>query len=304
MKFRKVMSYATIVLAATVAALSYTVLVIPNSFAPSGVNGICIIIQKVFGINIGYLSVLINIPLAIITYFKVSKSLAIRSMVYVGVFSVGLILLGKVDTSSIEYFTENGTSRILGPLIAGIVMGCIYTVIMRMGAYTGGTDFVSAIVHSKHPRKSVFYISFIINSAVALLSFVVYGYNIEPVFLSIVYSFASTTIADRALRSGKSAMRFIIVTSHGEEIANDIIRILHHSATIIDSEGAYSHKKTNTLICVVNNGQINLLYEILQKYPGTFATADQVSEIYGNFKKLNKSGNTDNGIFDSGDKEL
>ncbi len=304
MMVKKAVSYGMIVLAAAVAALSYVILILPNSFAPSGVNGLCTIIQKVFGINIGYMSVLINIPLAILIFFKVSRSLAIRSMVYVGVFSVGLILLEKIDLTDFRYYTENGTSRILAPLIAGIIMGCIYTILIRTGTYTGGTDFISALVHAKHPQKSVFYISFILNSIVALLSYIVYGYQIEPVFLSIVYSFASTTIADRAMRSGRSAMRFVIITNHGEEIAADIIRLLHHSATIIESEGAFSRKKTNTLICIVNNGQINLLYEILQKYPGTFATCDPVSEIIGNFKKLDKNGNKNREIFDQGDHQL
>lgn len=302
--FKKVLSYTIIVLSAAVAALSYAVLVLPNAFAPSGLNGICTIIQKVAGINIGYISLLINIPLAFLVFLKVSRTLAVRSMVFVSVFSVGLIFLEKIDISAFEYYTKNGTSRILAPLIAGIVMGCIYTVLIRIGTYTGGTDFISSLVHSKHPQKSIFHISFVINSLVALLSFIVYGYNIEPVFLSILYSFASTTIADKAMRYGHSAMRFVIVTRHGKEISDDIIRILHHSSTIIDSEGAYSHNKTNTLICIVNNGQINILQEILGKYPGTFATADPVSEIYGNFKKIDKNGNKDRDILDAGDKKI
>lgn len=301
MRAKKIFSYATIVFAAIVAAFVYAILVWPNSFAPSGVNGICIIIQEVFDINIGYMSFLINIPLAVLVYMKVSKTLAVRSMLYVGIFSGALIVLEKVDLSAIAYSTENGTSTILGPLVAGIVMGCIYSILIRVGAYTGGTDFVSAIIRAKQPQKSVFRISFVINSIVAILSFVVYGYRLEPVFLSIMYSFAATTIADKAIRSGHSATRFVIVTTHGKEIADDIIRVLHHTATIIDSEGAYSEKRTQTLICIVNNGQIQTLSEILKKYPGTFATSDPVREIYGNFKKIDKHGNKSDSIFDDGD---
>lgn len=298
---KKIFSYATVIISAIAAALVYAILVWPNSFAPSGVNGICIIIQEVSGINIGYMSVLINVPLAILVYMKVSKTLALRSMLYVGIFSGTLIVLEKVDLSAIAYSTDNGTSTILGPLVAGIVMGCIYSVLIRVGAYTGGTDFVSALIRARQPQKSVFRISFVINAIVALLSFVVYGYRLEPVFLSIMYSFAATTIADKAIRSGHSAMRFVIVTSHGKEIADDIIRLLHHTATVLDSEGAYSHKRTQTLICIVNNGQIQVLCEILNKYPGTFATADPVGQIFGNFKKIDKHGNKSNSIFDDGD---
>ncbi|MCQ2386611.1 MAG: YitT family protein, partial [Clostridia bacterium] len=210
--FRMICSYAVLVGAALAAAINYELFVLPNSFAPAGVNGICTLIQKVFGINIGYMSILINMPLAVLVYLKVSKTLAVRSSLYILIFSVSLVILEKTDLSFLQYYTENGTSRILGPLTAGIVMGCIYAMLLRVGAFTGGTDFVSALIHAKHPGKSVFFLSFILNSIVAGCSFFVYDYKIEPILLCILYSFASTTIADKAMRSGRSAVRFEIIT--------------------------------------------------------------------------------------------
>ena len=82
-KFRKALTYAFIVGLALLCALNYQLFVFPNRFAPAGLNGICTIIQHVFGISVGYLSLVINIPLALLVYFRVSKPLAIRSMVYV-----------------------------------------------------------------------------------------------------------------------------------------------------------------------------------------------------------------------------
>ena len=112
---KRVWTYLVIVAVAMLAALNYELFVFPNSFAPSGLNGICTIIQYVSGISVGYMSLLINIPLALLVFFKVSKPVAVRSMVYVVVFSVGLLILDKVDLSAIAYSTQNGTSRILGP---------------------------------------------------------------------------------------------------------------------------------------------------------------------------------------------
>ena len=78
---KKIMTYGLIVLLAVVSALNYELFVFPNQFAPAGLNGICTMIQYVFHINVGYLSMLINIPLAIAVYILVSKPLAVRSMV-------------------------------------------------------------------------------------------------------------------------------------------------------------------------------------------------------------------------------
>ena len=65
---KKIWTYLVIVFLALGASFNYEIFVFPNQFAPSGLNGICTIIQYVTGINIGYLSLLINVPLAIAVY--------------------------------------------------------------------------------------------------------------------------------------------------------------------------------------------------------------------------------------------
>ena len=131
---KKILTYIVIILIALVCALNYELFVFPNRFAPAGLNGICTMIQYVFGINIGYMSMIINIPLAIIVYFLVSKPLAIRSMVYVGTFSLASILLDYVNLSAFVYYTESGTSAILGPLVAGIIFGGCYALLLQASA--------------------------------------------------------------------------------------------------------------------------------------------------------------------------
>ena len=77
---RKPLTYLVIIAIALVYALSYELFIFPNEFAPAGLSGICTMVQYVFGINVGYLSLIINVPLAIWIYFSVSRSLAVRSM--------------------------------------------------------------------------------------------------------------------------------------------------------------------------------------------------------------------------------
>lgn len=298
---KKAWTYLVIVMIAFAAAVNYELFVFPNQFAPSGVNGICTMIQYVSGVSVGYLSLLINVPLAIWTYIEVSKPMAIRSMLYVVTFSVALLILDHVDLSYFAYSTENGTSTILGPLVAGIIMGFIYSVLIKASAYTGGTDFVSAIIHHRHPEKTVFSLSFIINAMVAFCSFFVYNYKIEPVILCIIYSFASTTVGEHFMKSGRTAIRFEIVTDHPNEVAQEIIQKLHHSATIMKANGAYSGKDTYIVMCVVNKNQSAVLTRIIGKHPNTFGMMSPVNEVMGNFKKLSNDGKVVVSILDQGD---
>ena len=294
-------TYFVIAFVALLAALNYELFVFPNQFAPSGINGICTMIQYISGISVGYLSLLVNIPLALLVFFKVSKPMALRSMVYVVVFSVGLLILDKVNLSAFAYSTENGTSRILGPLTAGIIMGFIYSILIKASAYTGGTDFVAAIIHSKYPEKSVFGLTFTMNALVAVASYFVYDYKMEPVLLCILYSFASTTMAERFLKNGRSAVRFEIVTNYPEQISKEIIQKLHHTATVFPAKGMYNGREVDIVMCVVNNNQVALLSQIVQGYPHTFAIMSQVSQVMGNFRHYTKQGQEEVPILDQGD---
>lgn len=298
---KKVLTYIVIIGIALVFALNYALFVFPNNFAPSGLNGLCTMIQHVFGISVGYLSLLINVPLALLVFWKVSRPLAIRSMVYVVTFSLALVVLEYVDLSQIAYSTES--SIILGPLVGGVISGACSSLLYKTSAYTGGTDFIASLIHKYHPEKSVIYLIMTLNIIVALLSYFVYDYQVEPVILCILYTFASSTVADRLTKNGRSAIRFEIITDYPDQISDEIIHKLHHSATLIPGTGMYLGRKTNILICVVNTPQVAAMMDIVRSYPNTFATVSSVGEVMGNFQRIKNNGEFEKELLDLGDTQ-
>ncbi|MCD7755912.1 MAG: YitT family protein [Firmicutes bacterium] len=300
-RLKKCLTYLVIIAIACICALNYTLFVFPNRFAPSGLNGICTMIQYTTGIRVSYLSLLVNIPLALLVFFRVSKPLAVRSMVYVVTFSGALLLFERVDLSGFAYATENGTSTILGPLVAGIIYGSCYAMLVRASAYSGGTDFVAALIHKSHPEKSIYYLIFTMNVGIALASYFVYDHEVEPVILCILYSFTSSTVSDRLAKNGRSAVRFEIITEHPQDIADAIIHQLHHSATLLPGKGMYLGKEESILICVVNKTQAVALSALIRTYPHTFAVVSQVGEVVGNFKHLTVEGKPEKELLDPGD---
>jgi len=301
MKYKKLLTYLTIAAMACVGALNYELLVFPNRFAPAGLGGICTMIQYLGGISVGYLSLIINVPLALIVYFKVSKPLAKRALVYVVVFSGALVLLDNLDLSTFAYATDTGTSTILGPLAAGIINGAVYSVLIKAGSHSGGMDFVASLIQKSRPNANLFWIIFSLNVAVAGISYFVYGYKIEPVLLCILYSFTTSTVSDRVMKSGRSAMRFEIITAHPETLSEAIVKQLHHTATLLPGKGVYKGKETNVLICIVNKNQTAALSEIIRRTPDTFAVVSQVGEVMGNFKHINDKGQQEVVLLDRGE---
>ena len=178
-------SYAITAGLACLMGVSYELFVFPNAFAPAGINGLATMLQYLLHVNIGYLSLLINLPLVLLAWKKVDRDFARKTLVFVLVFSAVTLVLGQMDLSAIAY--DSGSSAILGPVAAGVVSGAVYGWVIRQNGSTGGTDIVAAWVRKKHPEASLVWLIFSLNAAVAVLSFFVYGCQFEPVILCLIY---------------------------------------------------------------------------------------------------------------------
>ena len=215
--------------------------------------------------------------------------MALYSMLYVLTFSLLLLVFARYPIfKDLAYETDNGTSLILGPLAAGIINGFCYSCVVRWGANTGGMDFVAALIHKKRPEMDLMWIIFSLNVMVAAGSYFVYGFQIEPVLLCIIYCYLTSAVGDRVLKTGKSAVKFEIITHAPAALSQEILYKLGHGVTVLDGRGMYSGKETKVLLCVINRNQVPDLEAIIRHYPGTFAYLAGVSEVVGNFKHIKK----------------
>ena len=71
--WKTVKSYGIVMALAVVMGLSYEVFVFPNAFAPAGINGLATMIQYLFHVSIGYMSLLINLPLIFLAWRHVDQ---------------------------------------------------------------------------------------------------------------------------------------------------------------------------------------------------------------------------------------
>ena len=244
----------------------------------------------------------VNFPLYLLVRWKISKPFANRAMVFLLAFSGFLALLDLVDLSAFVYDTT--ISTLLGPAVAGMISGFCGYYMHQMGTCMGGTEFIAKLIHKRNPSFNFFTIIFTLNAVVAAASYFVYDYKIEPVILCILYSFTSSTITDRMTKSGRSAVRFEIVTEHPDEISNAIIHKLRHGATLLPGKGVYQGRETNVLICVVSRGQAAALSEIVRATPHTFAVMSQVNQVFGDFKDRTSHSHSPMNLLDTGDADL
>lgn len=282
---KKIRELLIVMAMAFLMALNYVVFIFPNAFAPAGLNGIATMVQYKLGFSVGYMNLLINVPLCGVALLVLNRDYAAKTLLFSVSSALGILFLqsGAVDMSRWIY-VAGGASAVLAPVAAGVVNGFIYGMVIRQNASTGGTDVAAAFVHKSRPEQSVVWIIFALNCIVALASFFVYDYRYEPVILCIIYCFISTRISDQILRGGKEQLKFEVITHDAEAMAVDIIRDLHHTATVLPARGMYSGMAVDMLACVINKHQIIEMQKIIARYPGSFAYVGDVDEVFGNFR--------------------
>lgn len=288
------LTYLSVFLVAVLLAFNYQLFVVENGFAPAGLNGIATMVQYKTGFSIGYMSLIINIPLCLLAFFLLNKGFAIRSFLFCLTYSLVFLLLQQIGLSQFQY-DAHGYDTIFPALLSGVISGFVHGTSFRMNSSTGGTDIVSRYISTKRPNLNFFWINFILNACVAIVSFFVYTqrdaagmliYDYKPVCLCILYCFVSSFVGNFIIKGTKNAYKFTIITSYPNEIMHSISTELKHSSTYVTVHGSYSHQEYEMLICVINRHQLVEIKDILKRYDKTFAFYETVNETYGNFKKI------------------
>ena len=281
-------------------AVDYALFVVPNNFAPSGVNGIAVMVQHVMKKTeyVSYVALLINIPLCVFAYFKIDKTFAIKTLEFSLSYSLIFLVLTKVESinEALKPFVyeSKGVDTIYPALIAGLIMGFCIGFSVKNNSSTGGTDILAKYVSKIRPEWNFFYVTFVMNAVVALASYFVFGeevdgvmiYDYKPVCLCVLYAFVSSFVGNKIISGLKHACKFTIVTDQCDELEYEITHTLKHSATRLHGVGIYKHHDKEVLICIVNSHQVADFERIIKKYPNTFVYIESVDQTIGNFVKV------------------
>lgn len=290
---KNIFTYLAMVILGILFASSCYLFIMPNEFAPSGITGICAMIEYSLNFSFGYMALIINIPLCIFAYFFIEKDFAYKTFVFNMTYSLFYILLK--ETRVCEFLRYIGTGpdtqivRVIAPLVSGAIDGFVSGMAFRMNACPGGTDIVSKFISVKKPFLNFFWVNFVINSCVAVASAFVYsdGGTIAytPVFLCMLYCLILAAVGNVLLKRTKTAFKFTVITTHANEISEEILQKTNHTSTVLTGEGMYTHVNKQVLICVISKHQLVTFENIIKKYDNTFSVFETANGIYGMFNK-------------------
>src|SRR3954469_9680375 len=91
-KLKIVLRALMIIIGAFIAAYGLEAVLIPNNVSDGGVTGLSIVGSQLFGLPLGLLIAVINIPFVWLGYKQIGKSFAIYSIIGIASLAVGTIL--------------------------------------------------------------------------------------------------------------------------------------------------------------------------------------------------------------------
>ncbi|MBQ6077173.1 MAG: YitT family protein [Clostridia bacterium] len=247
------------------------------NFAPGGITGIAMIINHyVPFLRIGLLSLIINVPVAIICYRLLGRVFFLKS---VKSMLISALFLDLVFPLFPQY--DGANNPLLAALFAGALSGAGLALIYMPGSSTGGTDFIIMSIRKKKPHLSIGTISMIVDGTVILLGGVVFG-NINAVLYGVLMTIVSTTVIDKVMYGTGTRRMLLVISDKAEEIAKAIMEETERGATLADVRGAYTGQQHQMMMCVCSKVEVFTSRRIINRIdPGAIVMLTTVDEAYG-----------------------
>ena len=236
-------------------ALGMHVFVYPTEFAPSGVDGIATVLQAITGINAGFFTIAINLPLLTAAWFVLKRRYVYYTLFYTAFLSFFLILLAKIDFYAYQPHGE----RILPAGFGGIAHG-LTGIMLRLGASSGGVDVVAGMIQKRSPHRDVEKIISVISFITVAISYPVYR-NFESVLLSVVEIVVCERVTALILRTTRTAVKCEIVSREAGALQAALCQ--RFSTGEVD----FLQTESNILILVIQRRQLSELLQLLRDFP-------------------------------------
>ena len=269
-KINYLITVVMLTLGCFLAAIALENFLLPNTVLDGGVNGISIIISRLFDIPLSVLVVVLNIPFMYIGYKHLGKAFLFRTIYAIVAFSLFLEVFSKFDA-----FTEE---ILLATVFGGMLLGVGVGLIIRFGGCIDGTESLAMVI-SKKTNFSVGQIVLCFNLIIYTVAGFIFGFDRAMYsLLTYVITFKVIDAVSEGLEQAKAAL---IITAKGTKVSKEIYEKLGRTTTTIRGKGLISGEK-EILYCVLTRIEIFELRHIIDKMDeSAFVTILEVSEIIG-----------------------
>lgn len=269
----KLLQYILIIVGILLCVIAINGFLAPAKLLGGGITGICIILNKLYNINQGIVSFVLNIPIFIIGMKYLDKKFLWISFINMFLFSFALGITENVY----NYIHVNDImlKSIYGGILNGIGSGLIF----KARASAGGVDIIGALMKRKFniPLKNTF---MFINAVVVCAGGFLFG--TELVMYTLISMYITVIAMDITKDSFNKNKAILLISDKYDEISKCIMSNMKRGVTFLEAEGAYTNKKKKIIYCIVSAGEVAKFKELAYgKDKHAFISVNDVEEVKG-----------------------
>lgn len=277
-KHSKLYDYLMIIIGTGILAFGIACFYDPIGLVTGGFSGLAIVIKHVTeplidgGIPLWLTNIALNVPVFILSYILKGKNFIGKTLFGTLMLSAWLMVLPEIDMAEGDLM--------IAALFGGVCAGAGIGFVIRVGATTGGTDMVSALVQLKLRHFSIVQILLVIDGIVVLLGLFVFG--MRPTLYAMIGIVVQTKVSDLVVEGFNYSKAAYIITNEHEEVAKRIMTELERGVTGLQAKGMYTQQDKCVLYCIVTQKEIIGLKDIVNEVdPSSFVIVSDVKEVLG-----------------------
>ena len=270
-----------------IAAAALNLFIVPLHLYTGGILGVCqlarTLMQTQLGINFGSYDIagilyfLSNIPILLLAYKTLGKSLVFKTLICTVAYS---LFYSIIPIPSAPIVDDYLTACLLGGILAGVGSGIVLT----CGGSGGGLDIVGLCLSKRGSSFTVGKFSLTFNAflyAACLLLF-----TPEVAIYSVIYNFFTSMVLDRMHQQNVNVMELIFTKEDENVLGRFIIEKLDRSVTWWTGTGAYTGENVHVLCVCLSKYEIEeLLHAVRSIDPHAFVSVQEGARVFGNFPK-------------------
>ncbi len=270
------------IIGSTIFALGFAFFLQPNDMNAGGISGLAMVAVKLMGFgSVGTLSILINLPLFLLGGLKIGKRFFVGSL-------LGMVLSSVlIDAFAAIQFPK--TEPLLATMYGGVLCGLGLGVVFIFGASTGGSDILVRLLKLRYRNVPIGQISMVFDGAVVLLTGLAFG-DVSKALYTGITVFVCGQVIDAVVYRFDYSKVVLIISSHHEQIAEQIGKKLDRGATYLHGEGTYTHNPTKVVLTAVKKQQVAELKELVTSIdPNAFIIVQEAHQVLGDgFSRYSK----------------
>ncbi len=240
----------------------------------TGVAGVGVILYRLFGLPIGWCSLALNIPIVLLSYRFLGHRFFLRSL-------YSMVLFALFTDYLLPLLPVYRGDRLLAALCGAVIGGIGDALIYMQNASTGGIDFITMAIKSRHPHLPFGNLTFAAAVVVIGAGGLVLG-DIDAVIYGLLFNFVVASIINRMMFGFNSGMVALIVTDDGPAVCAEIDRVADRGSTILKGYGGYSNEQRDVVLCACGDKQLYTIEKAVKKLdPACFIIMLRSNEVEG-----------------------